>query len=205
MRSGRSWSDGYIKAQYLCTVGFRSRNQTGLPHPFRASRIGSKPSANDRNRSLGKRESCVHASRDLGFSGRSIRIGFAPFATRVPLVLVAPERNHIDRTAKRPVRIRCRVMEYDVHGVRLPLVLVNDEQGPLTIRTKHCVSRYDGMFRGIFNVGAGGKSSVCAVPRLDPFQINQLAREELRCGLLDLIIRINREHAEYPLEPPQPW
>src|SRR5207249_12053307 len=30
------------QGQHLCTVGFRSRNQTGLPHPFRASRIGSK-------------------------------------------------------------------------------------------------------------------------------------------------------------------
>ena len=54
----------------------------------------------------------------------------------------------------------------------------------------------------IVKVASDREDVMLAVAGLDPFQVNQLAGEELRSVLLDLVVRIHGEHTEGPRRRP---
>src|SRR5258705_11242271 len=50
----------------------------------------------------------------------------------------------------------------------------------------------------VFDVAGSRKQAVLAASRLDPFQVDQLAGEELRSWLLDLKIPVGGKHPKRP-------
>lgn len=81
--------------------------------------------------------------------------------------------------------LRC-VIEGDFDGVRIFLVLIDDEERPLAIRAMDGVGSDERVAGAISNVAFGVEEMVFAAARLHPLEIDELAGEELRERLLDL-------------------
>jgi hypothetical protein len=90
-------------------------------------------------------------------------------------------------------------MEAQSYRMRVLLVLINDEERPGAIRSLHRVSSYQRMSRTVLYVAVGRVNSMCIAAALQPFEINQLAREELPKRLTDLAICSNGKHAKSPV------
>ena len=64
-------------------------------------------------------------------------------------------------------------MEFNLHFVRVFLVLVDDEQRPQPIRALHSISSDEDVTGIIPNIALSGIDFVRLVPRLKPLQVNK--------------------------------
>ena len=115
--------------------------------------------------------------------------------SRMPLILRAAERRNIDRACETVSGIR-PAGKRNPHPVRSLLIAIHQHDGPLPVRTLHCIRRYQFMAGAVFHVALRGKCLMIATRRLHPVQIDELSHEKLRQWLLNLIVRVHREHSK---------
>src|SRR6266850_690665 len=151
---------------------------------------------NYRDRRFRQVEGCACSSRDHSPRGRPIRIGHPSLAIRVPLILLAPKSDHAHWPGKIPVFLAFRVLKNDVHGVGIPLVLIDEHYRPLPIGPEHRIRRDKRVARCILNVTRARKRAMLFITRLHPFLRNHLASEILGSRLLKLELFCRGEHAE---------
>ena len=60
----------------------------------------------------------------------------------MPLVLLLSECDHRDLPRERSVPIGLRIVEHDLHLMGMIVVLVDEQQGPLTVGTVEGISRH---------------------------------------------------------------
>src|SRR5215469_4543532 len=80
--------------------------------------------------------------------------------------------------------------------MRMVLVLVNDEQGPIAIGPLDRIRGYEHMAGTILDVAGGRVHAMHLAAGLQPLKIDQLAGEELSERLVDLVIGAHCEHPE---------
>src|SRR5271167_2242027 len=80
--------------------------------------------------------------------------------------------------------------------MRVLLVLVDDQQCPFTIRALNGIRGDEHMPGAVLDIARGWIHTVRLTAWLHPFQVDELAREELAERLRDLAISINGKHAE---------
>src|SRR5438552_5400329 len=112
----------------------------------------------------------------------------------MPVVLLAAERNHVDRPGE--VLNGTPILKTNLYCMRVLLVFVDQHHCPLTIRPKKSIRGHQGVAGGITNVAGRRKHFVPSIPRLRPLLSDQLTGEVLRGVLFDLIVGVHREHAK---------
>src|SRR6202521_6366071 len=107
-------------------------------------------------------------------------MGSAGVEGRVPLILIFSKRRYADEPAEKSHCGLRGVIERDAHCVGILLILVDDEQRPLTVRPLHSVRSYQNMPGSITDVACCAEQFVHAVTRLNPFEVDKLAGKILR-------------------------
>ena len=117
-----------------------------------------------------------------------------------------PEPKVIDgrRPGEEAVRSGPSVVEDDAHRMRVVLVLVDDEQRPLSVGAVHRVGRHQDVTGGIEDVARGRKDAVLAVAGLHPLPGQHPAGEVLRGRLQDLVAVSTVNMPKVPYESLQP-
>ena len=105
----------------------------------------------------------------------------------MPLILLAAKADQADRAGEETVSAGFLVAERDADRMGIFLVLVDQHHRPLAIGTEQGIGRHQNVTRRIRDIAFGGKDLMLARTRLCPFQVDQLAGEKLRRGLLDLV------------------
>src|SRR5215469_1179321 len=163
-------------------------------------RVCRQFSSNDRHGSFGQLIDRVSSRRNRGSGGGPIRISCAPYRNEsqvcVPPVLLTSERHDAHRPRKIGIAVALLVLKTDRHGVRGLLIFVDEHQRPLSIWAQHGIGCNQKVSGSVVDVTRARKNTVLTAPWLDPFQINDLAREKLRSRLLNLILPVHREQAE---------
>src|SRR6266478_3369856 len=163
---------------------------------FRA-RLGSGDDATENSdRGLGKRELSGRCGNSGGLQRRPIWVGGPAVQIWMPDILGFAESCYRNGASKSSDGFFFCVIERNAHGVRVFLVLVDDEQRPLAIGPQRRVHGDENMACSITNVTGGGENLVRGVTGLDPLQIKQLADEVLGERLFDLEIAVSGEKVE---------
>src|SRR5882762_1588488 len=90
-------------------------------------------SPENRNRSFREGEDGWRGSSELRSQRRPIRIRRATVRVRLPLVLLAAERDPVHWTGERAIARRGSIVKREPHGVGIFLVFVDNHQSPLAI------------------------------------------------------------------------
>jgi hypothetical protein len=114
------------------------------------------------------------------------------------LILLLAEYDRGDRTCERTGAVPHRVLEADGHRMGIVLILVHDQHRPAAVRPKRRIGGDEGVPHAVDQVAARTEETMCAVPRLEPLQIDHLAHEVLRKRLLDLEILVSCKEIERP-------
>src|SRR5215469_1709151 len=112
----------------------------------------------------------------------------------MPLVLLLAENDQGNLSSKRRIPVGIRIVEYDAYRMRMIVVLVNEKERPLTIRTMYSIRRNQNMSLGGARVTSSIVQKVFGVFRLGPLLGQQLSRKELRSLVPDLISLVDHEH-----------
>jgi len=106
----------------------------------------------------------------------------------MPLVLFAAKGDHIDRARKGIGLAGSLVPELNPHGMGILLIFINDHQCPLTIGPLEGICSHQRMTSWICNICGDWVHGVFAIPRLHPFQVDELAGKILIGWLVNLIV-----------------
>src|SRR5258706_11738307 len=163
---------------------------------FRAGLWNRDMTVNDRDGSGGKREIGGRSSVCVGLCGRPVRISGAAVSGGMPNILGLSESGYVYGAGERCCGFSLGIVKGNVQCIRVLLIFVDDQQGPLSIGPQHGISRHKRVARSVADVAGGRKQLVSAVAGLDPLQIEQLANEILRQRLTNLEFLIGGEKAK---------
>ena len=76
----------------------------------------------------------------------------AALACRMPLVLRLSERDHRDRAGEVVVSVVLGIVKCNPDGMRILLVLINDQERPLAVRTEQGISGDQSVAASVLNI-----------------------------------------------------
>src|SRR6516225_1114099 len=114
----------------------------------------------------------------------------------MPFILRFPKRRCVNRAGKGA--LARTVVERNANLMRAVVVLVDDHQRPITMRTLYRIGCDKHVSFAVFYVTGGPEEFVLCRAGLDPILRNYLGSEELRGFGPYHVVRINHEHVIGP-------
>ena len=87
----------------------------------------------------------------------------------MPRVLLFTESDSCDRARKRTVVLSVVIVKLNADGVRVVIVLVDQHERPLAIRSQHCIGGYQNVAVLVFDITRGMEEPMFRILRLCPF------------------------------------